>query len=96
MKSSKFKIWLEERHGFDYYKDLLIKFLNLDKKDGLSMDMKTLKEAGYSNKSLKSKLLGLGDISSLESDKIDAIIDIIDNKEFSTVGDIVRILSSKK
>lgn len=95
MNPSNFKIWLEERHGFDYYKDLLIKFLNLDKKDGMSMSIKSLKEAGYSAKSLKSKLLGLGDIAEVNSEKLDAIFDMIDNKEFTTVGDIVRILSSK-
>lgn len=95
MNPSNFKIWLEERHGFDYYKDLLIKFLNLDKKDGMSMNMKALKEAGYSAKSLKNKLLGLGDIAEVNSEKLDAIFDMIDNKEFTTVGDIVRILSSK-
>lgn len=95
MKPSNFKIWLEQRHGFDYYKDLLLKFLNLDKKDGMSMSMKALKEAGYSSKSLKNKLLGLGDIADSDKEKLDAIFDLIDNKEFSTIGDIVRILSSK-
>ena len=95
MKHSSFKIWLEERHGYDYYKDLLLNFLNLDKKDGLSTSIKTLKESGYSAKSLKNKLFGLGNISNLPSDKLDAIEDLIDDKEFSTIGDIVRILSSK-
>lgn len=96
MKSISFKLWLEENHGYDYYKNLLIKFLNLNKKDGLSMSLKSLKLAGYTAKSLKKKILGLGDIANLDNDKLDAIFDIIDNKEFSTIGDIVRILASKK
>jgi hypothetical protein len=94
MNKSNFKLWLEERHGFDYYKDLLLKFLNLDgNKDGMSTSIKSLKESGYTKESLKKKILGLGDISDLNQDTIDAMIDIIDNKDFSTVGDIVRVLS---
>ena len=94
MNKSNFKLWLEERRGFDYYKDLLLKFLNLDgNKDGMSTSIKSLKESGYTKESLKKKILGLGDISDLNQDKIDSMIDIIDNKDFSTVGDIVRVLS---
>jgi hypothetical protein len=94
MNKSNFKLWLEERHGFDHYKDLLLKFLNLDgNKDGMSTSIKSLKESGYTKESLKKKILGLGDISDLNQDTIDAMIDIIDNKDFSTVGDIVRVLS---
>ena len=95
MKPISFKLWIEEKRGYEYYKDLLLKFLNLNKKEGLSMNMKSLIKSGYTSKSLKKKILGLGDISNLSDEKIDAVFDIIDNKEFSTVGDLVRILSSK-
>jgi len=59
----------------------------------MSTSIKSLKESGYTNESLKKKILGLGGISDLNQDTIDAMIDIIDNKDFSTVGDIVRVLS---
>ena len=94
MNKSNFKLWLEERHGFDHYKDLLLKFLNLDSKDGMSTSIESLKESGYTKESLKKKILGLGDISDLNQDIIDAMTDIIDKKDFATVGDIVRILST--
>ena len=62
----------------------------------MSTSIKSLKESGYTKESLKKKILGLGDISDLNQDAIDAIIDIIDNKDFSTVGDIVRVLSNNE
>ena len=60
----------------------------------MSTSIESLKESGYTKESLKKKILGLGDISDLNQDIIDAMTDIIDNKDFATVGDIVRILST--
>ena len=86
---------IEESEFYQYYNH----FSDIESgvwKDAVNSTIKSLKESGYTKESLKKKILGLGDISDLNQDTIDAMIDIIDNKDFSTVGDIVRVLSNNE
>lgn len=82
----RFKLWIEDKE-FEKNKDFFISYLDLDKKEGLSMSLD-----GFNKKDLIRKIKDsnfYSDLSDIEKDSLEKII--LSNHK--TVGDMVRAVS---
>lgn len=85
-----FKIWLTEIEdkGYNYYKNVVLGKLNLDRNHGLSTGIDTW-EPGQ----LVDVLKGLGEFTSLPKEVQDQVTGQI-NSRMGTLGDLIRVMSS--
>lgn len=85
-----FKIWLQEMENKDYnfYKNIILGKLNLDRTHGLSQGLNT-----WESEQLINVLNGLGEFKKLKQEIQDQVIGQI-RSEMGTLGDLIRIMSS--
>lgn len=85
-----FKKWLAEYDdkGFNYYKNMLLGKLNLDRSQGLSQGLDA-----WEPEHLLSMLNGLGEFRELPSGTQDQVIGQIKSR-MGTLGDLVRLMSN--
>lgn len=85
-----FKMWLAEfdDKGFNYYKNMLLGKLNLDRTQGLSQGLDA-----WEPEHLLSMLNGLGEFRELPSRVQDQVVGQIKSR-MGTLGDLVRLMSS--
>lgn len=87
-----FKKWFEnEQKNFDFYKDVLLNYLGLDQSKGLSQNLDS-----FNKDNLKQKLQGLGEFSALPNHMQQEILTKIDNSQGGTMGDLIRLMSSRR
>lgn len=84
----KFKIWLEEKDR-EYYQDMVLSKLDLDKDKGLSQSLNV-----WDPDKLLSKLSELGEYKSLPED-VQKSIEAKIKSGSGTIGDLINIISSK-
>lgn len=84
----KFKLWLEEKNR-EYYRDMILSKLDLDKDKGLSQSLNV-----WDSDKLLSKLSELGEYKSLPEDVQKAIEAKIKSGS-GTIGDLINIISNK-
>lgn len=85
-----FKKWLEaEEQDFDYYRDIILNFLNLDPAKGLSLSLDAINK-----NNLKQKLQGLGEFARLPVEIQQQVMGRIDQGG-GTIGDLVRLMASQ-
>lgn len=82
----RFKLWIEDKE-FDKNKDFFISYLDIDKKEGLSMSLD-----GFNKKDLLRKVKDSNFYDELSDLKKDSLEKIILSKH-QTVGDLVRAVS---
>jgi len=85
-----FKVWLAEMEnkGYDFYKNILLGKLNLDRTHGLSQVLQT-----WEPEQLINVLNGLGEFKELRQEVQDQVIGQIRSR-MGTLGDLIRIMSS--
>jgi hypothetical protein len=85
-----FKIWLTEMEdkGYNYYKNVLLGKLNLDRTHGLSQGIDT-----WEPEQLISTLSGLGEFTGLPKETQDQVLGQIRSR-MGTLGDLIRIMAS--
>lgn len=90
MKQLTFKIWLNEMgdKGYDFYKNLLLGKLNLDRNNGPSQEIDT-----WEPEQLINILNGLGEFKELSQQIQDQVIGQI-RSHMGTLGDLIRIMSA--
>lgn len=81
-----FKLWLEEKDK-EYYQDMILSKLDLDKEKGLSQSLDI-----WDTEKLLSKLNQLGEYKSL-SKEIQSAIEARIKSGSGTVGDLINIIS---
>lgn len=82
----RFKLWVEDKE-FEKNKDFFISYLDLDKKQGLSMSLD-----GFNKKDLLRKIKSSNfydDLSDIAKDRVEKIV----LSKNQTVGDLVRAVS---
>jgi len=85
-----FKLWLEdEEKDFDFYKNLVLGKLNLDKVEGLSATLNT-----WEPDNLISKLNSLGEFKQLADETQDQVTGKIRAGD-GTLSDIIRLMATK-
>ena len=85
-----FKIWLEdEEKDFDFYKNLVLGKLDLDRVEGLSATLST-----WEPDNLIGILNGLGEFKNLSSEVQDQVTGKIRSGD-GTLGDAIRIMATK-
>jgi hypothetical protein len=85
-----FRLWLAEMEekGYNYYKNILLGKLNLDRTHGLSQGLDT-----WEPETLVSVLNGLGEFKGLPQATQDQVIGQIRSR-MGTLGDLIRLMSS--
>lgn len=85
-----FKIWLTEIEdkGYNFYKNILLGKLNLDRTHGLSQGIDT-----WEPEQLVNMLNGLGEFKELPKQVQDQVFGQIRSR-MGTLGDLIRIMSS--
>lgn len=85
-----FKVWLAEMEdkGYDFYKNILLGKLNLDRTHGLSQGLDT-----WEPEQLINILNGLGEFKELRQQVQDQVVGQIRSR-MGTLGDLIRIMSS--
>ena len=85
-----FKKWLVEMEdkGYDYYKNIILGKLNLDRTHGLSQGLNT-----WEPEQLINILNGLGEFKELRQEVQNQVIGQI-RSQMGTLGDLIRIMSS--
>jgi len=85
-----FKVWLAEMEdkGYDFYKNILLGKLNLDRTHGLSQGIDT-----WEPEQLINILNGLGEFKGLRQQVQDQVVGQIRSR-MGTLGDLIRIMSS--
>jgi hypothetical protein len=85
-----FKNWLqtEQNKDFSYWKNLILGYLNLDQRNGLSQPLDTMNK-----NNLKAKLQSLGEFMKLSSQTQHRALGFIDESPGGTIGDLIRYLS---
>lgn len=84
----KFKLWLEEKNR-EYYRDMILSKLDLDKDKGLSQSLNV-----WDSDKLLGKLSELGEYKSLPED-VQKSIEAKIKSSSGTIGDLINIISSK-
>jgi hypothetical protein len=85
-----FKMWLAEMEnkGYDFYKNVLLGKLNLDRTHGLSQGLDA-----WEPEQLINVLNGLGEFKELRQEVQDQVTGQIRSR-MGTLGDLIRIMSS--
>jgi hypothetical protein len=85
-----FKTWLTEMEekGYNYYKNILLGKLNLDRTHGLSQGIDT-----WEPEQLVNVLNGLGEFTQLPKEVQDQVFGQIRSR-MGTLGDLIRLMSS--
>jgi len=87
----KFRQWLEsEEKDFDFYRNVILNYLGLDVKKGLSQGLDT-----FNKDNLKQKLQSLGEFSALPEDIQGSVLARIDSSQGGTIGDLLRLMAFK-
>lgn len=87
-----FKKWFEnEQKDFNFFKDVFLNYLGLDQSKGLSQRLDS-----FDKDNLKQKLQGLGEFSVLPDHMQQEILTKIDNNQGGTMGDLIRLMSSRR
>jgi hypothetical protein len=84
----KFKLWLEDKE-YDKNKDFFLSYLDLDKKEGLSLSLD-----GFNKKDLLEKIRSSSfydKLSDISKDRVEKVI--FSNNQ--TVGDLVRAVGEE-
>ncbi len=84
----KFKYWLTEAEGYDFYKNLLLGKLSLDQVQGPSQGIDA-----WEPEQLISILNSLGEFKELPQGTQDQVVGQIKSGS-GTLGDLIRIMSS--
>lgn len=84
----KFKLWLEEKNR-EYYRDMILSKLDLDKDKGLSQSLNV-----WDSDKLLGKLSELGEYKSLPED-VQKSIEAKIKSGSGTIGDLINIISNK-
>lgn len=85
----KFKLWLEMNDkDFNFYKNLILGKLNLDRINGLSQSVDT-----WEPEQLISILNGLGEFKELPMEIQDQVVGQI-RSGMGTLGDLIRLISN--
>jgi hypothetical protein len=83
----RFRTWLEEDRGFDFWKNVILNYLSLDPKNGLSQNLEPLIK-----NNLKNKLQGLGEFTQLPPETQQEVMLRI--YQPGTIGDLIRIMAT--
>jgi len=84
----KFKLWLEEKNR-EYYRDMILSKLDLDKDKGLSQSLNV-----WDSDKLLGKLSELGEYKSLPED-VQKSIEAKIKSGSGTISDLINIISNK-
>jgi hypothetical protein len=86
-----FRIWLEddEEQDFNFWKDLILNYLGLDQKNGLSIPLNTM-----DLQNLQAKLQGLGEFARLSPDVQQRALGLLSRSNPGTMGDLIRAIAS--
>ena len=86
-----FRTWLTEMEekGYNYYKNMLLGKLNLDRTHGLSQGIDT-----WEPEQLVNMLNGLGEFTELPQEVKDQVFGQIRSR-MGTLGDLIRMMSSQ-
>lgn len=84
-----FKLWLVEiEKSYDFYRNILLGKLNLDRTHGLSQTLNT-----WEPEQLISILNGLGEFKKLRQETQNQVVGQI-RSQMGTLGDLIHIMSS--